>query len=108
MASKKQGLILTLEGAPNTPHIVEGVAGLYRPNIPTPLGAITDAEAKRIDSDPAIPLALAPIDDERDAANAAESALSDSRNVQRQLRRKKTKGGESAQLADEIDATKGA
>lgn len=38
MAGKRYGLLLTLGGAPNTPHTVEGLPGYYRPDIPTPVG----------------------------------------------------------------------
>lgn len=106
-ASKQQGLILTLEGAPNTPHLVTGVPGLYRPNIPTPIGEVmTLAEAKRISDDESIPLDLVEVKNESAARDAASEALAASRNVQRALRR--AKGNEGAQLQDEIDATKGA
>lgn len=37
-AAKRYGLRLTLGGAPNTPHVVPGLPGYYRPDIPTPVG----------------------------------------------------------------------
>jgi hypothetical protein len=39
LASKKRyGLVLTLGGAPATPHVIAGVPGHFRPNVPTPVG----------------------------------------------------------------------
>jgi hypothetical protein len=32
-----KGVVFTLAGAPATPHIVLGVPGLYRPDVPTPV-----------------------------------------------------------------------
>lgn len=108
-AKKPKGLVLTLGGAPNTPHFIPGVSGLFRPDIPTPVGlAVSEAEAKKLDSDPSMPLALVDIDDLEAATEAYEQAVSGSVSVQRKLRRSKTKGAEEAHINDEIDATKGA
>ena len=38
MADKRYGLRLTLGGAPNTPHLVPGLPGYFRPDVPTPVG----------------------------------------------------------------------
>lgn len=35
---KNPALRLTLPGAPRTPHHMPGLAGLYRPDVPTPVG----------------------------------------------------------------------
>lgn len=49
MASKIKGLRLTVGGAPNTPHIVPGLPGLYYPHKATPVGGpgeATEEQAK--------------------------------------------------------------
>jgi hypothetical protein len=107
--AKPKGLILTLEGAPNTPHVVEGVPGLYRPDVPTPIGETVGFEqAKKYDADESVPLKIVEIKDAELAKHLFDEAIADSKNIQRSLRRSKGKGGESAFLEDEINATKGA
>lgn len=59
-----QGLRLTLGGAPASPHVVQGVPGLYRPDAPTPVGGegeLSLEEAKRLDADAGVPLELVTI-----------------------------------------------
>jgi hypothetical protein len=41
--TKPMGLRLTLGGAPDTPHTVAGLPGLYRPGAPTPVGGPGEA-----------------------------------------------------------------
>lgn len=54
MAAKsksRHGLLLNVGGAPNVPHTVAGWPGLYRPDVPTPVGGgddvLTLEEAKQ-------------------------------------------------------------
>ena len=64
MADKPQGLVLTLGGAPPTPHTVEGLPGLYSPDRPTPVGGIgepTLTQAKAADKAPGVPVRLVAI-----------------------------------------------
>lgn len=103
-ATSTKGLILDIEGAPNTPHFIPGVPGLYRPDIATPIDASIDAKA--LDADPSIPLKFAPLTAESE--QAASDAITDSKNAQRMLKRARNKGGEAVHLTDEIDATRGA
>lgn len=79
MATRKtttpQGLRLTLPGAPDTPHVIPGVPGLYRPGTPTPVGGDTDVvtleRAREIDADEGVPLGLVDMTvQEADAARA--------------------------------------
>jgi hypothetical protein len=56
-----QGLRLTVGGAPNVPHTVPGVPGLYRPDDPVPVGGPGELDvdtAKSIHEDKAVPLEL--------------------------------------------------
>ena len=43
MSSKRYGLLLTLEGAPATPHVLAGLPGHFRPGVPRPVGGDGDA-----------------------------------------------------------------
>jgi hypothetical protein len=38
VANKRYGLVLTLEGAPGTPHTIPGLPGYFRADVPTPVG----------------------------------------------------------------------
>ena len=61
MAEKNYGLRLTVAGAPNTPHTVGQVPGLFRPDIPTPVGGPGELDlkfARELDADKSIPLEL--------------------------------------------------
>jgi hypothetical protein len=64
MAAKRQGLRLTLPGAPNTPHVVPGVPGYYYTNTPTPVGRTGELPleaAKELDRDKGTHLELVEI-----------------------------------------------
>jgi hypothetical protein len=59
------GLVLTLGGAPQTPHTVEGLLGLYRPDRPTPVGGLLEPtleQAKAADKNPDCPVELVELD----------------------------------------------
>jgi hypothetical protein len=78
--SKTYGLRLTLPGAPATPHTIPGVPGLYRPDVPTPVGDGTPVpldRAREIAADPATYLELVEIAkrDEPAAIEAAAAAV---------------------------------
>lgn len=117
MASRKApvtGLRLTLPGAPDTPHVVPGVPGLYRPGRPTPVGGpgdpVTTEEARELSGDPGVPLTLVDMSArEADAARAeiagavdqARSALNTAR---REARETGSSPEETERLADEAAA----
>lgn len=66
MAAKKKahGLLLDLGGAGGW-HSVQGVYGMFHPNVPTPVGGIGEPtldQAKAWDGDPGMPLKLVKID----------------------------------------------
>jgi hypothetical protein len=69
------GLRLTLGGAPDEPHAVEGVPGLFRPSVPTPVGGegeLSLEEAQKADANPSVPLELVKIA-EADLAKVREA-----------------------------------
>lgn len=108
-SAKSQGLRLALGGAPNTPHTVPGFPGLYRPDVPTPvveLGLMTLAEAKDAAKNHPDAFELVDIANVDEALDAYDDAVADSKNAQREVRRRRPKGGDAQQLQDEIDATK--
>lgn len=58
---KAQGLRLTLGGAPNTPHTIVGIPGVYRPGDPVPVGGpgeLSEDGAKGLHENAAVPLEL--------------------------------------------------
>ena len=64
------GLRLNLGGAPETPHVVDGLPGLYWPTHPTPLDVIDGidpARAQELHADPGVPLAFEEIADDATA-----------------------------------------
>ncbi len=117
MASRKDpehGLRLTLPGAPDTPHVVPGVPGLYRPDTPTPIGRDSDPvtldQAKALDADQGVPLGLVDMTAAEAAAarvalashlNESRAALTDAR---REARQTGTTPEEGDRIADEAAA----
>jgi hypothetical protein len=84
MAAKRQGLVLDLPGAPDTPHHVPGVAGLYRPGVPTPVGKDGELdleEAKELHKDKSFHLKLVeiPTADVKKAEDKASEAMVEAR-----------------------------
>jgi hypothetical protein len=62
--SKTQGLRLTVGGAPDVPHTIAGVPGLFRPTTPTPVGGPGELDttfAKQLHDDGKVPLELVDI-----------------------------------------------
>lgn len=78
-AGRARGLRLTLGGAPLSPQVVAGVPGLFRPDIPTPVGTadspLTLEEAERLSEDPSVPLELVDIEDEQAARDQQAADL---------------------------------
>ena len=57
--SKTKGLRLTVGGAPEVPHTIPGVPGLYLPNRPVPVGGpgeLDEKSAKALNDDKTVPL----------------------------------------------------
>lgn len=99
-----QGLILTLDGAPPTPHTVTGVPGTYRTGVPTPVGdgcRITDERAAKLDADASIPLKLVPLTDPQKAAETATSDVAAAKAGAR-VAQQGAKGDEREVIADQV------
>lgn len=109
MSSKtRYGLVLDLPGAPETPHVIPGVAGYYRPNIPTPVGGdgeLTLDAAKELDkgSEHLRLVEIAPKDVE-----AAEKVAADTLKEARNTKPAGRSGAEMSRNYDESEAQKGA
>jgi len=109
--AKRQGLRLTLPGAPNTPHTVPGVPGLFHPSEPTPVGGVgelpTEA-AQELHADEGCPLELVDIPEAEvpAAEEKAAEAKAESRRGQRAAQALGTRGAEASQVSDERDAVK--
>lgn len=112
MAARKnptpQGLRLTLPGAPDTPHVVPGVAGLYRPSTPTPVGGDTDPvtieRAQELHADPGVPLelvAMTATDADR-ARGELVDHIDDSRSALASARREARQTGSTPEEAERI------
>ena len=119
MAARKtttpKGLRLTLPGAPDTPHVVPGIPGLYRPGRPTPVGGDTDPvtldRAQELHAAEGVPLEL--VDMTAAEADAARAELTDhldaSRaalaHARRHARQTGTTPEEAERITDEAAAT---
>lgn len=84
--SKTYGLRLTLPGAPSTPHTIPGLQGLYRPDVPTPVGdgtLVTLEQARAVAADPSTHVELVEIAkrDEQAAVEAATAAVAEATNA---------------------------
>ena len=108
--TENPGLILSLKGAPGTPHTIVGLRGLYRPDTPTPIGGegeVTVAEAKAA-IEAGAPLELVSIPKGKlDAVRAeVEADLHEARLGVTAARKDGLQGAETGVLADQIDAVK--
>lgn len=73
-----KGLRFTLPGAPDVPHFVPGVRGMYSPSSPTPVGGpgeLTVDVAQRLHDDPSVPLELVDVTDIDGARSVAAEWL---------------------------------
>ena len=107
MAAKRYGLLLTLGGAPNTPHTVQGLPGYYRPDIPTPVGGDGELslEAAREAAKNNDDLKLVELSGKRlaDAEELAEATMKAARKHRTAL-----PDAEAVRRSDEATAMKGA
>ena len=108
--AKTVGLVLTLKGAPETPHTVVGLRGQYRSTQPTPIGGeneptIEEAKAAIANGAPVelVDIAKGKVDDLRKAA-AEDLAMARLGAVQ--ARKDDPAPAEAAVIADHVDAVK--
>jgi hypothetical protein len=112
MATKRQGLRLSLPGAPTTPHTVPGIPGYFYPDAPTPVGGegeLTLEAAKDLDKDKGVPLELVDIaaPDVEAAEALAVETLTQGRKGLVVAQRHGFKGAEASRAKDEHDSQKG-
>lgn len=112
MGEKKTApaLILDLPGAPNTPHTIPGVPGLYRPDRATPVGApgeVTEDQAKDLAADEGTHLKLVRVsaDEVDDLREQAQNDLRAAREGQREAILAGPDGAEAGQITNERAAT---
>lgn len=113
MSSKKRyGLILTLGGAPASPHVVSPLPGYYRPDAPHLVGGpdddLTLEEAKAAAKEHDI-LELVEVSagEEKEAAEVAERDLQAGRNALTDARRDGRAEDAPSRAQDEAAALKG-
>lgn len=116
MPEKRFGLLLNLGGAPNTPHVIPGLPGYYRPDVPTPVGGSGEYDldaAKTAGKDASIPVDLVEIKagDVQDAVDVTTRDLMEGTAGVAEARRGEPVGAEVEQIQDEqaaLTAAKGA
>lgn len=112
MAQKNYGLRLKLGGAPDTPHVISGVPGLYWPSAPTPVGgpgdAVTDEDAKRYSAQEGIPLELIefPASERQMHEERIAAAMEEAMTGIASARRDGPEGNEADRINDQITAVK--
>ncbi|PTL55753.1 hypothetical protein [Paraconexibacter algicola] len=109
--AKHPALVLTLGGAPASPHVLPGVPGHYRPDRPTVCdqpGGPGLEQARALSANPGAPVALVYLTDkERDAALAATAQDLEAARRGYVDARTSAVGGEHDHLKTERDALKG-
>ena len=109
-SKKRFGLRLTLPGAPRTPHVVAGIPGHYRPDIPTPVGGKGEVDlglARKVAASTA-PVELIEISDGElvECEELAGRTEKEARAGCVATRRSNPKGAEVEQIKDEQKALK--
>jgi hypothetical protein len=112
MATKRHGLILTLGGAPASPHVVTPLPGYYRPDVPHLVGGpdddLTLAEAKQAVKDHPDTFELVEVDaaGTQAAEQVAGEDLARGRNALGEARRDGRAGDAPSRAKDEASALK--
>lgn len=108
--AKTVGLVLTLKGAPETPHTVVGLRGQYRPTQATPIGGeneptLEEATAAIANGAPVelVDIAKGKVDELR---KAAADDLAVARLGAVQARKDDPTAAEAAVIADHVEAVK--
>ncbi len=113
MATKRHGLILTLGGAPASPHVVTPLPGYYRPDTPHLVGGpdddLTLEEAKAAVKEYPDTLELVEVSETKakEAEEVADQDLARGRNALGQARRDGRAGDSPSRAKDEAAAVKG-
>jgi hypothetical protein len=111
MASKLYGLLLKLGGAPNTPHVLEGLPGYYYPEVPHPVGEGCDisleaARAAAKEHSDALELVVIPAGSIEEARALHGEAKAAGRNELREASRDGRARDDVSRTEDEHDAVK--
>lgn len=113
MAKKRYGLKLKDDfGAPTTPHTVPGVPGLYRPDVPTPVGeegelGVKQARAFAKEHSDVLEVVTITAGNVEDAKEQAAADLAEARSGVIEAR-EDASGAEEEQVAEQTEAVKGA
>jgi hypothetical protein len=110
--AKRHGLILTLGGAPASPHVVTPLPGYYRPDVPHLVGGPDDdltleeakAAAKEHDILKLVEVSAA---DAKEAEGVGEEDIAAGRNALSEARRDGRAGESPSRATDEANALKG-
>lgn len=111
--SKRYGLILTLGGAPASPHVISPLPGYYRPDVPHLVGEegddLTLEEAKEAAKEHSDCLKLVEVSatKESKAEEVAEADLAAGRNALQGARKDGRAGDAPSRAQDEASALKG-
>jgi hypothetical protein len=109
--SKHQGLLLTIGGAPNTAHVLEGLPGFYFPAVPHPVGDGCDLsleDARTAAKERPTALKLVEIKNLAEAQAVQADALTAGRNELPVARRDGRAADDVSRTEDHTDAVKGA
>lgn len=109
MSNKAKGLLLTLGGAPNTPHVIEGLPGYYSQSVPHLVGDDLSLEAAKqaVKDHPDL---LKLVDVSAEAATKAEEGhaafVAEGRGALVEARRDGRAGDDPSRTRDEHNAIK--
>lgn len=112
MAAKAtKGLLLTLGGAPNTPHVIEGLPGYYSPTVPHIVGEGADvplelAKTAAKEHSDVLDLVSVKAGDVDDALAAHKDFVAEGRGALLEARRDGRAEDDPSRTEDEIDALK--
>lgn len=109
MSTKRKGVLLTLGGAPDTPHIIEGLPGYFSPSQPRMVGEDFTLEAARQaveDHGDVLELVDVPAGKAGAAETAHEAYVSEGRDALAEARRDGRADDDPSRTKDERNAVK--
>jgi hypothetical protein len=105
-----KGLLLTLGGAPNTPHVIEGLPGYYYPETPHIVGdgdLTVEAAEQAVSNHPdLLKLVEVPVGEVAGAEATQAAQVEDGREAIAEARRDGRAGDDPSRTVDEINAVK--
>lgn len=109
MSQKRKGLLLTLGGAPNTPHVIEGLPGYFSPTVPHLVGddLSLDAAKQAVKDHPdLLKLVEVSAGDVTGAEEAHAAFIAEGRGALLEARRDGRAEDDASRTTDEHDALK--